>query len=98
MNEQTAQPSLRNEILRILAPLAALAAMASLAAHEMNPAGAAESAYLAVLAAAALLPVAFLAPWPAYEVGIGATLITAAVWALPPGPGRGAAGGGPVGG
>jgi hypothetical protein len=56
MNEQTAQPSLRNEIFRILAPLAALAAMAALAAHEVNPAGAAESAYLAVLAAAALLP------------------------------------------
>ena len=91
MNEQTAQPSLRNEIFRILVPLAALAAMASLAAHEMNPAGAAESAYLAVLAAAALLPIAFLAPWPAYEVGVGATLITAAVWVLPPGPGRGAA-------
>ncbi len=91
MNEQTAQPSLRNEIFRILVPLAALAAMAALAAHELNPAGAAESAYLAVLAAAALLPIAFLAPWPAYEVGIGATLITAAVWALPPGPGRGAA-------
>jgi hypothetical protein len=91
MNEQTAQPSLRNEISRILVPLAALAAMAALAAHEVNPAGAAESAYLAVLAAAALLPIAFLAPWPAYEVGIGATLVTAAVWALPPGPGRGAA-------
>jgi len=91
MNEQTAQPSLRNEIFRILAPLAALAAMAALAAHEMDPAGAAESAYLAVLAAAALLPIAFLAPWPAYEVGVGATLVTAAVWALPPGPGRGAA-------
>jgi hypothetical protein len=90
MNEQTAQPSLRNEIFRILVPLAALAAMAALAAHEVDPAGAAESAYLAVLAAAALLPVAFLAPWPAYEVGIGATLVTAAVWALPPGPGRGA--------
>ncbi|MEO6192617.1 MAG: hypothetical protein ABIS20_06380 [Thermoanaerobaculia bacterium] len=91
MNEQTAQPSLRNEIFRILAPLAALAATATLAAHEVNPAGAAESAYLAVLAAAALLPIAFLAPWPAYEVGVGATLVTAMVWALPPGPGRGAA-------
>ncbi len=78
-------------MLRILAPLAALAAMASFAAREADPAGAAESAYLALLAVAALLPAGFLAPWPAYEVGIGSALAAAVVWALPPGPGRGAA-------
>jgi hypothetical protein len=95
MNEHNALFSPRNaprsEIVRILVPLAALAAMASFAAREADPAGAAESVYLAVLAAAALLPVGFLAPWPAYEVGIGSALATAAVWALPAGPGRGAA-------
>lgn len=83
--------SLRSEILRLLVPLAALAAMASFAAREVAPAGAAESAYLAVLAAAVLIPVAFLAAAPALELGLGATLATAAAWALPAGPGRGAA-------
>jgi hypothetical protein len=91
MSEKTVPASPRSEILRILAPLAALAAMASFAAREADPAGAAESAYLAVLAVAALLPAGFLAPWPAWEVGIGSALATAVVWALPPGPGRGAA-------
>jgi len=95
MNEQNAlfssRSAPRSEIVRILVPLAALAAMASFAAREADPAGAAESVYLAVLAAAALLPAGFLAPWPAYELGIGSALATAAVWALPAGPGRGAA-------
>ncbi|HET9211841.1 MAG TPA: hypothetical protein VFR03_15660, partial [Thermoanaerobaculia bacterium] len=91
MSEKTVPSSPRSEILRALAPLAALAAIASFAAREADPVGAAESAYLAVLAVAALLPAGFLAPWPAYEVGIGSALATAAVWALPPGPGRGAA-------
>lgn len=91
MNETTVPSSPRSEILRVLAPLAALAAMASFAAREADPAGAAESAYLAVLAVSALLPAGFLAPWPAWEVGIGSTLAAAVVWALPPGPGRGAA-------
>jgi hypothetical protein len=91
MNETTVPTSPRSEILRVLAPLAALAAMASFAAREADPAGAAESAYLAVLAVATLLPAGFLAPWPAWEVGIGSALAAAVVWALPPGPGRGAA-------
>jgi hypothetical protein len=91
MNENSAKAPFRTEILRILPPLAALAAMASFAAREVDPAAAAESAYLAVLAVAVLLPVAFLAPWPAYEVGVGSALAAAAVWTLPPGPGRGAA-------
>jgi hypothetical protein len=91
MNEHSAKAPFRTEILRILPPLAALAAMASFAAREVDPAAAAESAYLAVLAVAVLLPVAFLAPWPAYEVGVGSVLAAAAVWTLPPGPGRGAA-------
>jgi membrane protein implicated in regulation of membrane protease activity len=91
MNEKTVPSSPRSEILRILAPLAAWASMASFAAREADPAGASESAYLALLAAAVLLPAGFLAPWPAYEVGIGSALAAAVVWALPPGPGRGAA-------
>ena len=91
MNEPSAKSSLRSEILRLLVPLAAVAALASFAAREVDPAGAAESAYLAVLAAAVLIPVAFLALAPALELGLGATLATAAAWALPAGPGRGAA-------
>lgn len=65
--------------------------MAAFAGREADAASAAESAYLALLAAAALLPVAFLAPPPAFELGLGSVLATAAVWSLPPGPGRGAA-------
>ncbi len=91
MNEHTAKAPFRAEILRILPPLAALAAMASFAAREADPAAAAESGYLAVLAVAALLPAAFLSPWPAYEVGVGSVLAAAAVWVLPPGPARGVA-------
>ena len=91
MNDPLVRPSLRSETLRLLVPLAALVAMASFAAREGDPLGALEGAYLAVLAAAALLPVGFLAPWPAIELGLGAVLAAAAVWSLPPGPGRGAA-------
>ncbi len=91
VNDPSVLASFRSEILRLLVPLAALAAMASFAMRETDPSGAAESAYLAVLAAAVLLPMGFLVRWPAIELGLGATLATAAVWALPPGPSRGAA-------
>ena len=64
--------------------------MLSYAAREGGPGGA-ETTYLALLAAAVLLPAGFLAPWPAFELGLGSVLATAAVWVLPPGPGRGAA-------
>lgn len=77
--------------VRLLVPLAALAAMAAFAGRDTVPSGTAEGLYLAVLAAAALLPVGLLAPAPALELGLGSILATAAVWALPPGPGRGAA-------
>jgi len=76
-------------LVRVSVPLAAMAAMAAFAAHEAV-AAAAEGAYLAVLSGSALLAVAFLAPAPAAELGAGATLAVAAVWSLPPGPGRGA--------
>lgn len=89
MNED--RISFREALVRAAIPLAALAAMAMLASHEMDPVGASETVYLALLATAGLLAVAFLAPAPAWEAGIGAALATAAVWALPPGPGRGAA-------
>jgi len=83
--------SLRDALVRAALPLAALAAMAALASREVDPMGAAETAYLALLATAGLLAVAFLAPAPAWEAGIGAALATTIVWALPAGPGRGAA-------
>ncbi len=81
----------RDALARAAVPLAALAAMAMLASREVDPVGAVETAYLAVLATAGLLAVAFLAPAPAWEAGVGAILATTIVWALPPGPGRGAA-------
>ncbi len=76
---------------RLAVPLAAGAAIAALAAAERDPGAAAEGGYLALLAAAALLPTAALAPAPARELGLGAVLAVAAAWALPPGPARGAA-------
>ena len=91
MNDPSVLASFRSEILRLLVPLAALAAMASFAVRETDPSGAAESTYLAVLAAAMLLAVGCLARWPVIELGLGATLATAALWSLPPGPSRGAA-------
>jgi hypothetical protein len=91
VHELSASTSPRNLPVRLLVPLGALAAMASFAGRDTFPAGIAEGLYLAVLAAAALLPVGWLAPAPAVELGLGAVLATAAVWALPPGPGRGAA-------
>ncbi|HYX22783.1 MAG TPA: hypothetical protein VFC23_01420 [Thermoanaerobaculia bacterium] len=91
MNELSVSHPPRNLPVRLLVPLGALAAMASFAGRDTVPAGTAEGLYLAVLAAAALLPVGWLAPAPAVELGLGAVLATAAVWALPPGPGRGAA-------
>jgi hypothetical protein len=91
VNEQPVRTAFRSDLLRLLTPLAALAAMASFAAREAVPAGAAESLYLALLATAVLLPAGFLAPWPAFELGLGSALATAVVWGLSPGPGRGAA-------
>jgi hypothetical protein len=82
---------LLEELVRLLVPLAAFAAMAGLSAHELDPGGAAEGGYLAVLAAGVLLAAAVLAPRPGLEPPAGAVLAAAAVWALPPGPARGAA-------
>ena len=76
---------------RLAVPLAAGVAVWSLAAAERDPAAAAEGRYLALLAAAALLPAGALAPAPARELGLGAVLAAAAAWALPPGPTRGTA-------
>lgn len=72
-------------------PPATLAAIGCFAAHEVDPVAAAEGAYLGRLAAAVLVAVAVLAPAPAAELGLGGALAVAAVWALPAGPGRGAA-------
>jgi hypothetical protein len=80
----------RLALARWALPPAALAAIGCFAAHEVDPAAAAEGAYLARVAAAVLVAVAALAPAPAAELGLGAALAGAAVWALPAGPGRGA--------
>jgi hypothetical protein len=72
-------------------PLAVFAAAAAFAAHEVDRVGAAETAYLGGVAAAALAAVAALAPSPALELGLGATLAVTLLWTLPDGPGRGAA-------
>ncbi|HEX4966765.1 MAG TPA: hypothetical protein VF173_38500 [Thermoanaerobaculia bacterium] len=90
MNEISLSQPLRNVPLRLLVPLGALAAMAAFAGRDTAAAGTAEGLYLAVLAAAALLPVGWLAPDPQMELGLGAVLATAVLWALPPGPARGA--------
>ncbi len=82
---------LKVRLARWALPPAALAAIGCFAAHEVDPAAAAEGAYLGRLAAAVLVAVAALAPPPAAELGLGAALAVAAVWALPAGPGRGAA-------
>jgi hypothetical protein len=82
---------LTRSLARWALPPAALAAIACFSAHELDPAAAAEGAYLGRLAAAALVAVAALAPPPAAELGLGAALAAAAAWALPASPGRGAA-------
>lgn len=76
---------------RFLLPLAVLGAVTAFAAHEANPVAGSEGLFLGELSAAVLLVVAALAPAPAFELGVGAVLAVTAVWALPPGPGRGAA-------
>jgi len=65
--------------------------MAAFSGRDTLAGGTLEGIYLAVLAVAVLLPAGWLAPEPAGELGLGALLATAGVWALPPGPGRGAA-------
>jgi hypothetical protein len=82
---------LKGRLARWALPPATLAAIGCLAAHEVDPVAAAEGAYLGRLAAAVLVAVAALAPPPAAELGLGGVLAAAAVWALPAGPGRGAA-------
>jgi hypothetical protein len=81
----------REGFARAAVPLAALAAAAAFAAHEVDRTGAAETAYLGGVAAAALAAIAALAPPPALELGLGATLAVTLLWTLPDGPGRGAA-------
>ncbi len=82
---------LKGRLARWALPPATLAAIGCFAAHEADPVAAAEGAYLGRLAAAVLVAVAALAPPPAAELGLGGVLAAAAVWALPAGPGRGAA-------
>jgi hypothetical protein len=82
---------LREGLARMAVPLATLAAAATFAAHEVDRAGAAETGYLGGVAAAALAAVAALAPPPALELGLGATLAVTVLWTLLDGPGRGAA-------
>jgi hypothetical protein len=79
-----------SELVRFLLPLTVLGAIAAFAVHETG-AGTAEGLFLGMLSSAVLLVVAALAPAPAFELGLGSVLAVTAVWALPPGPGRGAA-------
>jgi hypothetical protein len=81
---------MRDPLPRFLIPLAVLGAIAAFSAREAIPSAAAEGLFLGELAAAVLLVVAALAPAPAAELGVGATLAVTAVWSLPSGPGRGA--------
>lgn len=74
-----------SELVRFLLPLTVLGAIAAF--REPS----AEGLFLGELSAALLLTVAALAPVPAFELGLGSVLAVTAVWALPPGPGRGAA-------
>lgn len=89
MPSQPPSSSLSRSAARLAIPLAAWWAIAAFARRDAVPSGAAEGAYLALLAAAVLLTVSEIAPWPAPELGIGALLASAVVWALPPGPARG---------
>jgi hypothetical protein len=92
MRDPRAVPTpLAEALARAALPLAGLAAMVALASREVDPIAAAESGYLAAVAACVLAAVAFLAPAPAFEAGLGTALATAAVWVLPAGPARGAA-------
>jgi hypothetical protein len=77
-------------LFRMLAPVAAAAAISAFGSHEQAPAAGPEGAYLGLLTAAVLGSAAVLAPMPAAELGLGAVLVTAAFWGLPPGPLRGA--------
>ncbi|MEE8278603.1 MAG: hypothetical protein V3R89_07780, partial [Thermoanaerobaculia bacterium] len=77
--------------IHYLVPLAAGLAIASFAAGQSEAAAAAETAYLAVLVTAVLLPLAALAVRPDLELGLPAVLATAAAWVVPAGPTRGAA-------
>jgi len=75
---------------RLLLPLAAYAALAVLARFEARPTAAAETGYLAFLAAGVLLAIGALAVRPDLEAGLASLLSVATVWLLPAGPGRGA--------
>lgn len=86
-----ARATLSWQLAALAAPLAAFAAMAGFSAFEVDPAGAAEGRFLALVMTGVLVAMAALAPPPALEVALGSTLAAAAVWALPPGPTRGAA-------
>ena len=75
-------------------PAAAVAAMAGFAAWQAAAPAAAETGYLALLAGALLLCLGGLAGATAGGrklVAVASTLAVVAVWALPPGPTRGAA-------
>ncbi len=82
-----AKPNASGFLWRLGVPMAAYLALASYAAYQVASEGAAETAALALLAAVVLLPVAALGK-RVTEVGMGAALVVAAAWMLPPGPVR----------
>lgn len=75
---------------RFATPLAAFAALAACARFELDPSAAAECGYLALALGLALVTAAAVAPRPSVEAVAGSLLATIAVWAVPPGPARGA--------
>lgn len=81
-------PSLTAFAARSAPPLAAGLLLVLLAAFQADRASAAETAYLALWIVAVLLPVAALAPAPARESTLAATLAAVAVWTLPTGAAR----------
>lgn len=71
---------------RLALPIATFAAVQALAAFAVVPArAAAEVSYLGLLTVSVLLCVGGLAARPAIELGIGGSLATLVIWALPPG-------------
>ncbi|MCP4659786.1 MAG: hypothetical protein GY856_30655 [bacterium] len=78
------------EAARFAVALAAFAAIRCFALTQADPAGGAESAYLALLVGGVVAVIAAIAPRPAWELGWTALLATTAIWIVEYGPHRGA--------
>jgi hypothetical protein len=83
-------PTTASLAARLASPLAAVLAIAVFARFQADPVAASETAYLGLALGLVLVAAAVVAPRPSIESQGGALLATAAVWALPAGPARGA--------